>query len=246
MPCTLRSRFEVVRTVTGGLTSPARLAPVERIQGTKSGILPTVSPSQGEAPPEPPNAGPGYERLPAFLRSSGDRRNPRGRDAAQPELRPPGTPSCQKVRAIGRQPAGKRPCQHPTNALASARTFGAKHSRGLPPNRWSAAIPNATSAAWWQPAGKTPLPTPLPTRSPARAPSVRNTAGGFRPTAKYGRNLSRMAAACGQTGLQTPAEAPLEALLFRSLPHATSLAVKLQAELRHPICPFSRRFMTLV
>jgi len=33
--------------------------------------------------------------------------------------------------AAWRQPAGKRPA----NALGSARTFGAKHSRGLPPNR---------------------------------------------------------------------------------------------------------------
>ncbi|MFM7038327.1 MAG: hypothetical protein ACKO2L_11460 [Planctomycetaceae bacterium] len=32
----------------------------------------------------------------------------------------------------------------------------------------------------------------------ARAPSVRNVAGGCRPTAGSKRNLSRMAAACGQ------------------------------------------------
>ena len=37
----------------------------------------------GEAPAEPPNAGPRCERLPAILRSSGDRRSPRGRHAAQ-------------------------------------------------------------------------------------------------------------------------------------------------------------------
>ncbi|MFM7038875.1 MAG: hypothetical protein ACKO2L_14265, partial [Planctomycetaceae bacterium] len=104
-------------------------------------------------------------------------------------------------------------CHHRTSALTSARTFGAKQRRGLPPIR---------SAAWRQPAGKRPLPTsrqrarqrghlrcktqpgasahPLsrmaaacgqtapadvpPTRSPARAPSVRNTAGGFRPSAQ--------------------------------------------------------------
>jgi hypothetical protein len=37
------------RNVTGGLTSPARLVTVGRIQSTKSGVLNTVSPSQGEA-----------------------------------------------------------------------------------------------------------------------------------------------------------------------------------------------------
>jgi len=37
--------------------------------------------------------------------------------------------------AAWRQPAGKEPCHRPTNAFASVRTFGAKHSRGLPPNR---------------------------------------------------------------------------------------------------------------
>ena len=41
-----------------------------------------------------------------------------------------------------------------------------------------------------------------PMALPARAPSVRNTAGGFRPTAQP--LVSRMAAACGQTALQTP------------------------------------------
>jgi hypothetical protein len=41
------------RNVTGGLTSPARLVTVGRIQGMKSGVLHTVSPSQGEAPAEP-------------------------------------------------------------------------------------------------------------------------------------------------------------------------------------------------
>jgi Flp pilus assembly protein protease CpaA len=50
---------------------------------------------EGEAPAEPPDAGPRCERLPACLRS--------GRDAAQQELRPPGTASCQLADAIGRQ-----------------------------------------------------------------------------------------------------------------------------------------------
>jgi hypothetical protein len=61
---------------------------------------------EGEAPAEPPNAGPRSDRLPAFLRSSGDRCSARGRDPAQQELRPPGTDSCQKVNAIGREPNG--------------------------------------------------------------------------------------------------------------------------------------------
>ena len=44
--------------------------------------------------------------------------------------------------AAWRQPAGKGTCQRRTNALTSERTFGAKHSRGLPPYR---------SAAWLRP-----------------------------------------------------------------------------------------------
>jgi hypothetical protein len=56
---------------------------------------------ESEAPAEPPNAGPRCERLPAFFRSSRDRCSAPGRDAAQQELRPPGTPSCQRVNAIG-------------------------------------------------------------------------------------------------------------------------------------------------
>jgi hypothetical protein len=38
------------RNVTGGLTSPARLVTVGRIQGMKSGVLHTVSPSQPRSP----------------------------------------------------------------------------------------------------------------------------------------------------------------------------------------------------
>jgi len=89
--------FEVVRTVTGVLTSPARLVTVERIQRTKSGVLNTVSPSKPGASAQPLS-----------------------RSAAQPH---------------GGSLRAKGPCKRPTNALASARTFGAKHSRGLPPNR---------------------------------------------------------------------------------------------------------------
>jgi len=63
-----------------------------------------VKTREGEAPAEPPIAGSRSERLPAILRSSGGRRSPCGRDAAQQELRPPGTPSCQKVKAIGLPP----------------------------------------------------------------------------------------------------------------------------------------------
>ncbi|MFM8475881.1 MAG: hypothetical protein ACKOEO_08795, partial [Planctomycetaceae bacterium] len=60
----------------------------------------------GEAPAEPPHPGPRCQRLPAFLRSSRDRGSARGRDAAQQELRPPGTAPCQKVNAIGLPPNG--------------------------------------------------------------------------------------------------------------------------------------------
>ncbi|MFM7037155.1 MAG: hypothetical protein ACKO2L_05470, partial [Planctomycetaceae bacterium] len=38
----------------------------------------------------------------------------------------------KKVNAIGRQPAGKGPRHRPANALASKRTFGAKHSHWAP------------------------------------------------------------------------------------------------------------------
>ncbi|MFM7038356.1 MAG: hypothetical protein ACKO2L_11610, partial [Planctomycetaceae bacterium] len=45
----------------------------------------------------------------------------KGRGGIEGDFRP----EAENFKAIGRQPAGKRP--------ASARTFGAKHSRGLPP-----------------------------------------------------------------------------------------------------------------
>jgi len=66
-------------------------------------------------------------------------------------------------------------CKRPANALASARTFGVKHSRGLPPNRYQSRMAAAC--------GQKDTANAPPTHSPARAPSVRNTAGGFRPTA---------------------------------------------------------------
>ena len=56
---------------------------------------------ESEAPAEPPHAGPRCERLPTFLWSSRDRCIAHGRDAAQQELRPPGTACCQKINAIG-------------------------------------------------------------------------------------------------------------------------------------------------
>jgi|GEM_PF-3354221 len=78
------------RLVTAAWRQPNRLEvvwnPVNRWVKTR----------EDEAPAEPPNAGPRCERLPAILRSSGDRRSPRGRDAAQQELRPPGTPLLQE------------------------------------------------------------------------------------------------------------------------------------------------------
>jgi len=54
----------------------------------------------GEAPAERPNTGARCERLLAFLRSSRDRCSAQGRDAAQQELRTPGTAFRQKVKAI--------------------------------------------------------------------------------------------------------------------------------------------------
>ena len=73
------------------------------------------------------------------------------------------------------QPALQTPL--PT-ALASARTFGAKHGRGLPPDR-SLFEPHGGSLRANGPANGT-----RKRPSPARAPSVRNIAGGFRPTAQ--------------------------------------------------------------
>jgi hypothetical protein len=58
---------------------------------------------ESEAPAELPHAGLHCEQLPVLLRSNRDRCSVRGRDAAQQELRPPGTSSCQKVNAIGRR-----------------------------------------------------------------------------------------------------------------------------------------------
>jgi len=58
-------------------------------------------------------------------------------------FRPSAQPHGGSLRANG-------PCRGPTNALASAGTFGAKQRRGLPPIR---------SAAWRQPAGERTLPT---------------------------------------------------------------------------------------
>lgn len=57
-----------------------------------------VKSRKGEAPAEPPNAGPRSGQLPANSRSSGDQRSPRGKDAAQQGLRAPGAPFYQKVK----------------------------------------------------------------------------------------------------------------------------------------------------
>ncbi len=58
-----------------------------------------VQTREGEAPAEPPHAGPRCEQLPVFLWSSSVRRKARGRDAAQQKLRPPGTP-CRSPRCL--------------------------------------------------------------------------------------------------------------------------------------------------
>ena len=107
--------------------------------------------------------------------------------------------SCSRCHAPQAQPHGgslraNGPCKHSNNALASARTFGAKHRRGLPPSRWVQPHVSRMAAA----CGQRALPTRCQCPLPARAPSVRNTAGGFRPAAGSNRNVSRMAAACGQ------------------------------------------------
>jgi hypothetical protein len=65
-----------------------------------------VKTRESEAPAEPRNAGARCGRLPAFLRSSRDRCSAREGDAAQQELRPPGTDSCQKFNAIRLAPNG--------------------------------------------------------------------------------------------------------------------------------------------
>ena len=104
--------------------APANAPPTPRTFGAKHsrGLPPNglevfwnpvnrrVKTREGEAPAEPANTGPRSKRLPAILRCSGDRRSPRGRDAAQQELRPPGTPSCQKVKAIGLPSGGSGLC----------------------------------------------------------------------------------------------------------------------------------------
>jgi hypothetical protein len=62
---------------------------------------------ESEAPAELLNSGPRRELLPAFLRNSRERCSAHGRDAAQQELRPPGTASCQKVNMIGLTDCGR-------------------------------------------------------------------------------------------------------------------------------------------
>ena len=64
----------------------------------------------------------------------------------------------------------------------------------------ASARPLVFPAAWRQPAGEGPCKRDCRRTLAARAPSVRNAAGGFRPTAL---TPSRLAAACGQTALQT-------------------------------------------
>jgi len=106
--------------------------------------------------------------------------------------------------AAWRQAAGKGLCQRAGNAVASARTFGAKRSRGLPPDRWPCQPHGGSLRAK---ARANALVMPLP----ARAPSVRNVAGGFRPTAGH---VSRMAAACGQKARTNALVMPLPARTF--------------------------------
>jgi len=112
--------------------------------------------------------------------------------------------------AISRMAAacGRRGLQTNGQRLASARTFGAKHRRGLPPNRYynrcyNRNQPHGGSLRAKGPANERPVPLP------ARAPSVRNIAGGFRPAA-ITTAISRMAAACGLTGLQTNGQRPCQ------------------------------------
>jgi len=101
-PAARRATLAVrARNVAIGLTSPSRPVTWGAVRKTTSGVLNTVSPSHGEAPAESPNAGPGCERLPAFLRSCWDRCSARGRDAAQQKLRTPDTASSRKVNARG-------------------------------------------------------------------------------------------------------------------------------------------------
>jgi len=93
----------------------------------------------------------GQRRLPTSNQRLRRRRAPSVRNTAggfrpaadQPLLQPHGG----SLRA--KTPAPVKPTPSPP-----ARTFGAKHSRGLPPNRSSAAI----TAAWRQPAGKDACP----------------------------------------------------------------------------------------
>jgi hypothetical protein len=145
---------------------------------------------------------------------------------------------CLSARLASRRTAvrGQTVLQTQTNtALGRARTFGVKHSRGLPPVRspcqrpdgsprangtadaneygtwqsahlWcetqlgASALPLAVPAAGRQSAGKRYCKRKRIRHLAERAPSVRNTAGGFRPSA---RRASRRTAVRGQTALQT-------------------------------------------
>ncbi len=80
-----------------------------------------VKTRESEAPAEPPHAGPRCEQLQAFLRSSRNRCSVHGRDAAQQELRPPGSAFCQKVKAIGRKPNGLDFLWNPVNRRVKTR-----------------------------------------------------------------------------------------------------------------------------
>jgi len=108
------------------------------------------------------------------------------------------------ISAAWRQPAGKRPLptpqQRPNTALPSARTFGAKHRRGLPPSRWF-----QTQS---QPHGGS-LRANGPCKRPHQRAHLRcETSPGASAQPLIKRNPSRMAAACGQMALPPPHQRP--------------------------------------
>jgi hypothetical protein len=113
--------------------------------------------------------------------------------------------------AAWRQPAGQRPFQRGSGGFASARTFGANRSRGLPPIRYARPLYQPPGGSLRANATVNAAAAALP----ARAPSVRIAAGGFRPSAMPIRFTSRLAAACGPTPLSTRQQRPWQRVHLR-------------------------------
>jgi hypothetical protein len=125
---------------------------------------------RGKPPPRP------IEPPGASLRAKGTCKRERNAPSLRAHLRCKSQPGAS-AQPLYKPPGGSLRANATVNAAPAAlpaRTFGAKHSRGLPPNRFISRLAAAC--------GQTRLST-RQQRPCLRAPSVRNTAGGFRPTA---------------------------------------------------------------